>query len=184
MAATLIRPYAAPDRDVIPALVLPIQRVEFGLAVTVGDQPDLLSIDSYYQAGAGGFWVAELDGEIVGTVGLKDISNRNGALCKMFVAAHARGRQHRVAVGLLETLLQHAGQARMQNLYLATAREFVGAHRFYRKSGFREISRMALPLNFPMMEMERKFFHMTIVQSATTAAGRPPPRLRGTTSPG
>ena len=183
MAAPLIRPYAAQDRDAIPALILPIQQIEFGIGVTVNDQPDLTAIDAYYQSGAGGFWVAELDGTIVGTIGLKDIANRNGVLCKMFVAAHARGRQLRVAVGLLETLVQHARQARMQNLYLATARQFVGAHRFYKKSGFREISRMALPLNFPLMDVDRKFFHLTVTPPPATP-GRGATRLKGTSSPG
>ena len=184
MAATIIRPYAPQDRDGIPALILPIQQVEFGIAITLDDQPDLMMIDHHYQTGAGGFWVAERDGEIVGTIGLKDIANRNGALRKMFVAAHARGRDHRVAVGLLETLMQHARHAGMQHVYLGTAREFRAAHRFYRKNGFREISRMALPLNFPLMAVDRKFFHSPIAGPPAAASGGGSPRFRGTPSPG
>ena len=84
-----IRPFDIADIDGVFSVILPIQRDEFGIAITADDQPDLAVIPDFYQARKGQFWVAELDGTIVGTLGLKDIGNNQTALRKMFVAAHA-----------------------------------------------------------------------------------------------
>ena len=43
-------------------MILPIQREEFAIPITAGDQPDLLAIADFYQTGTGGFWVAKADG--------------------------------------------------------------------------------------------------------------------------
>lgn len=80
-----IRDAVPGDRDGIAAVIVPIQQEEFGISITCEEQPDLTDIENFYQEGKGGFWVA-LDGDdIVGTIGLKDIGNSEGALRKMFV---------------------------------------------------------------------------------------------------
>ena len=77
-------------------VIVPIQRDECGFAVTVEDQPDLLDIPGFYQWGCGGFWVARDGPEVVGTIALRDIGNRQGALRKMFVRATHRGHEYSV----------------------------------------------------------------------------------------
>ena len=77
---------AGNERGVID-LILPIQREEFGFALTAEDQPDLSAIPEFYQSGNGDFWVALADGAVVGTIGLKD---RNKAAIHEF-AVHAHG---------------------------------------------------------------------------------------------
>ncbi|GJE60981.1 hypothetical protein MPOCJGCO_3100 [Methylobacterium trifolii] len=69
-------------------LVLSIQNGEAGLTLTVDEQPDLLDIKASYDRG--GFWVATLDGKIVGTIGLLRYAKR-GALKKFFVAKDHKG---------------------------------------------------------------------------------------------
>lgn len=163
MTNTVIRPYATGDRDGVFALIVPIQQQEFGIAIGAGDQPDLAEIPSFYQSGHGGFWVAEQAGDIVGTIGLKDIGGRQGALRKMFVATHARGREHGVAAGLLRSLVAHAKDQNMEDLFLGTTEAFLAAHRFYEKNGFVEIPSEMLPATFPVMRVDRKFYRLRLV---------------------
>lgn len=144
-------------------LIVPIQQQEFGIAISAEDQPDLAAIPSFYQSGSGGFWVAEQSETIVGTVGLKDIGNKQSALRKMFVAPEARGREHGVAAKLLETLVSHAQASDVTDIYLGTTEAFLAAHRFYEKNGFIEVGLNALPAGFPVMSVDRKFYKRRVV---------------------
>lgn len=139
-------------------LILPIQQQEFGIPVTLQAQPDLLDIPGFYQRGAGNFWAA-LDGnEVVGTIALLDIGNRQAALRKMFVRAEYRGRAYGVAQRLLDTLLAWARVHKLCDIFLGTTEQFLAAHRFYEKNGFREIVKAQLPPAFPVMAVDSKFY--------------------------
>ncbi|EKD40356.1 MAG: IAA acetyltransferase [uncultured bacterium] len=137
---------------------MPIQRDEFGIPVTLADQPDLLDILGFYQRGLGNFWVAESAGEVVGTISLLDIGNSRTALRKMFVKVPFRGPVHGVASRLLSTLLEWCGQKGVKEIYLGTTASFLAAHRFYEKNGFIEIPKSALPATFPIMAVDTKFY--------------------------
>lgn len=158
MSEILIRPFAIADIDGVFSVILPIQNKEFGIAITADDQPDLAVIPDFYQARKGQFWVAELDGAIVGTLGLKDIGNNQTALRKMFVAAHVRGREHNVAARLLDALFAHAEEQAITDIFLGTTDQFLAAHRFYEKNGFIEIGHHDLPRAFPIMAVDSKFY--------------------------
>ncbi|MBB4227902.1 GNAT family N-acetyltransferase [Rhizobium mongolense] len=162
MSEIEIRPFAAPDIDGVFSVILPIQRDEFGFAITADDQPDLQVIPDFYQSGKGQFWVAELDGVIVGTIGLKDIGNNRAALRKMFVAAPVRGPRHGVAAKLLDTLFTHAKAHGIHEIFLGTTDRFLAAHRFYEKNGFTEIKRSDLPRSFPLMAVDNKFYRRAV----------------------
>jgi GNAT superfamily N-acetyltransferase len=157
-----IRPFAKADRDAVIGVILPIQREEFGIPVTVGDQPDLAAIPSFYQSGKGQFWVALKDGTVIGTIGLKDIGNEQTALRKMFVAADFRGREHGAAQRLLDTLFLHARDQGVKDIFLGTTDKFLAAHRFYEKNGFGEIAKAELPLAFPVMAVDSKFYRYEV----------------------
>ncbi|MDP9808480.1 hypothetical protein J2W42_001318 [Rhizobium tibeticum] len=58
MSEIEIRPFVAADLDDVFSVILPIQREEFGIAITADDQPDLAVISDFYQSGKGQFWVA------------------------------------------------------------------------------------------------------------------------------
>lgn len=146
------------DRQGVIDVILPIQREEFGIAITAQDQPDLQAIPDFYQTGNGDFWVAQKDGQIIGTIGLKDIGNQQTALRKMFVAAPFRGREFGVAAKLLNTLLTEAWQRGVREIYLGTTDKFLAAHRFYEKHGFVEVAKDALPQSFPVMKVDSKFY--------------------------
>ena len=153
-----IRPSLPQDAPGVAALIVPIQQQEFGIAVTLAEQPDLADIAGFYQQGAGNFWIAEAEDHIVGTVGLLDIGNREAALRKMFVAEAFRGGQHGVAGALLDRLVAWSAASGIDRIYLGTTNKFLAAHRFYEKHGFVEIHRTDLPSAFPVMKVDSKFY--------------------------
>jgi hypothetical protein len=75
MQEILVTAFSYADQQGVLDVILPIQQREFGIPITEADQPDLTDIPEFYQSGAGGFWVARSNGEVVGTVGLKDIGS-------------------------------------------------------------------------------------------------------------
>ena len=153
-----IAPFAPGDENGVLGLILAIQNGEFGIPISADQQPDLRAIPQFYQSGAGGFWVARCGLDIVGTIGLKDIGNAEGALRKMFVAAAFRGAAFAVAPRLLRTLLDHAVRSGTRRIFLGTTDKFRAAHRFYEKHGFATIAKAALPATFPLMAVDTKFY--------------------------
>lgn len=154
----MIVPYQPEHAEGVIAVILPIQREEFGIPITLEGQPDLQDIPAFYQRGRGNFWVA-LDGrEVVGTLGLLDIGNGEGALRKMFVRSSHRGASRGVAQRLLETLLGWCRGRGIKRILLGTTDKFLAAHRFYEKNGFIAIGRGQLPPSFPVMAVDTKFY--------------------------
>jgi N-acetylglutamate synthase-like GNAT family acetyltransferase len=162
MQEILIAPFSDADQQGVLDVILPIQQREFGIPITAADQPDLMNIPQFYQAGAGGFWVARSNGEVVGTVGLKDIGARQIALRKMFVAGPFRGRELGVAGKLLDVLMAHARAKDVAEIFLGTTDKFLAAHRFYEKRSFRELPKAALPAAFPVMAVDSKFYVLRV----------------------
>jgi GNAT superfamily N-acetyltransferase len=167
-----VLPYASGDRSEVVSLVLGIQRGEFGVPITLDDQPDLADVPTHYQKAAGGFWVARIAdpgsrdassdaGEVVGTVGLLDHGGE-GALRKMFVRADRRGRAHGVAPALLAALLAHARERGLARVRLGTRPEMKAAHRFYERNGFVQIEPGELPPSFPRMTFDSLFYRLDL----------------------
>lgn len=150
------------ERGVID-LILGIQRTEFGLDVGNDDPSDLLDVAGYYQTGAGNFWVALCGDAVVGTLGLRDIGQRQGALRKFYVKATHRGPGHTVAAQLLARLVQVAIDAQLHDLYLATTERFAAALRFYEKNGFTSVTLAQLPEAFPRIPQETRFYHRVLM---------------------
>ena len=152
-----IRPFSPEYSNAVASLILPIQQDEFQIPVTIDDQPDLVDIPNFYQARNGNFWVAVDEGAVVGTIGLLDIGAGLGALRKMFVASNRRGPQFAVARRLLDELLAWARTHGYAEIFLGTTAKFLAAHRFYEKSGFRDVAVDQLPASFPIMKVDTKF---------------------------
>ncbi|MBZ5856806.1 GNAT family N-acetyltransferase [Flavihumibacter profundi] len=148
---------ASQAQDVID-LILTIQQIEFGVPVTAADQPDLLDIPSYYFIGEGNFWVACLDGKVVGTIGLLDFGGGGFALRKMFVAKAYRGMELGIAQKLWKTALDWVSGHKGREVYLGTVELLKAAHRFYEKNGFTRIDAGQLPGRFPRMAVDTVFY--------------------------
>ena len=161
MNGGVVRPFTAGDAPAVLALILSIQRGEFGLAITAADQPDLADVAGFYQAGLGQFWVAERKGAVVGTIGLRDTGGRVLALRKMFVGPEARGASG-VAGPLLATAIGHARARHVAEIWLGTTDRFLAAQRFYEKHGFDRVAPDALPASFPRMAVDNVFYRLTL----------------------
>ena len=143
-------------------LILEIQRDEFGIQISAAQQPDLMQIPTYYQVGSGNFWLAISGADVVGTISLLDIGSCQGALRKMFVHPEYRGHEAGTATQLLDTLISWSAAHSVKELFLGTTSQFLAAHRFYEKNGFREIAKASLPGAFPIMEVDTKFYHRRV----------------------
>lgn len=154
--AFVVAPYSGENPDAIYDLILPIQREEFGVAITREAQPDLAGIPSFYQQGNGNFWLATRSGTVIGTIALKDIGDGQVALRKMFVRRQERGSG--AAKALLDTALAWARARGVTDIFLGTTALYLAAHRFYEKNGFVEIDKTTLPQAFPLMSVDTKFY--------------------------
>jgi len=162
MNEVVIVPWQRKYGEHVIKLILSIQSAEFLIPITEADQPDLKSVDTFYQHGNGNFWVALSEGNVVGTISLKDIGQQQVALRKMFVHKSFRGSDQGVANKLLVAAIEWCIQKNIQDIYLGTVEAFRAAHRFYEKNGFERIETRQLPKNFPLMQVDTIFYHLSI----------------------
>jgi N-acetylglutamate synthase-like GNAT family acetyltransferase len=162
MLKIVIKPYAEIYQEQVIQLILTIQTEEFGIPISIKNQPDLEKIRQFYQIGCGNFWVA-LDGDrVVGTIALLDIGQQQTALRKMFVEQSYRGKEKGVAKALLDELIAWCKNKKVTDIYLGTTSAFLAAHRFYEKNGFQEIPKASLPQSFPVMQVDSKFYRYRV----------------------
>jgi N-acetylglutamate synthase-like GNAT family acetyltransferase len=153
-----IEVYDKKYHDQVVGLILQIQRNEFGVEITLGDQPDLNSIESFYQKGTGNFWVALMGTSVVGTIALIDIGNHQVALRKMFVNEEYRGAPYKTGQHLMNTAFTWMKEKNAHEVILGTLDRFQAAQKFYLRNGFVEIEKKDLPSNFPAMALDKRFF--------------------------
>ncbi|URZ00768.1 GNAT family N-acetyltransferase [Clostridium felsineum] len=143
----------------IMKMILKIQQEEYNLPITANDQPDLTNIETFYQQNNGNFWVGIDNGLVVGTIAIKSIGDGNAMLRKMFVKYEYRGSDIGLSKKLLSILIDWASQKKFNRIFLGTTSEFLAAHKFYKKNGFKEINKEDLPINFPIMKVDKKFYY-------------------------
>ncbi len=162
MANLLIQVYTGDFQQQVSELILQIQRNEFGVPITLEDQPDLSSIPSFYQKRNGNFWIALSDGKVVGTIALIDIGHNEVALRKMFVHENFRGGEFKTGQKLFDTAARWMEAHHVQTVTLGTLEKFKAAQKFYRRNGFVEIEKENLPSYFPRMPLDNTFFRKQI----------------------
>ncbi len=160
MTPLIIEPYSDKYKQDVIDLILHIQTNEFGIPINLNGQPDLNGIPSFYQINHGNFWLAIADKKVVGTIGLLDIGNGQAALRKMFVHESHRGKEFGVGQQLLNRLIDWARSKKYAAIFLGTTAKFIGAQKFYEKNNFIDVSKEQLPANFPVMEVDVKFYRL------------------------
>jgi RimJ/RimL family protein N-acetyltransferase len=144
-----VRLYENKDKDAVIDVVLSIQNGEFGLGISIEEQPDILDIPGSYTTGGGGFWVAvSANEEVIGTVGLMRKSPAVAVMKKFFVRAPWRGKQHGVATELYEAMIQFARTQGLAHIILDTPSIATRSHAFYQSVGFRRIAAQELPVEY------------------------------------
>ena len=153
-----VLPYRPEYQEEIWELIPAIQHGEYGIQITLADQPDLLDIPNFYCKGSGIFLMALHEKKVVGTVALIDLGNEIGALRKFFVHPDYRGGEWKTGQLLNDRLLEWAREKNFREIYLGTTSAFKAAHRFYEKNGFIEVQKEELPEVFPVMKVDSKFY--------------------------
>jgi GNAT superfamily N-acetyltransferase len=131
----LIRPYRDEDHPGVIRLVRHVL-TEFGFGALVGGAERDLSatLGQRYAGPRSGFWVAEIDGEVAGTVGIRSKDSRTCELKRLYLRADRRG------TGLGQALYAHAEafarSAGYERIWLDSSRRFARAHRLYERNGF------------------------------------------------
>lgn len=105
----------------------------------------MLDIERYYQNN-GGFWLAEADGKVIGTIGLMIAQNGCAVMKKFFV--NAQYRSQGVGLALYKTLLEYAENAGVKCIILYTPLVARASHRLYEKAGFQQIACESLPVAY------------------------------------
>ena len=100
----IVKEYSIDYQSQVVDLILHIQQQEYNIQITKDDQPDLFTIEDFYQTGKGNFWLALYDDKVVGTISFLDIGNHQVALRKMFVDKEFRGAKFKTASLLLNNL--------------------------------------------------------------------------------
>lgn len=149
-------------RKQIVNMILHIQKNEFSIPVTDEINACVLKAEQdFYYHNTYNFWYAtDLNGYIVGSIGLKKINDTCGEVKKFFVTPEYRGKK--VAQKLMRTLLNAATKHGFQTLYLGTVNKLKIAQKFYLSCGFERIDACDLPENFDMCPLDTAFFSADI----------------------
>lgn len=105
--------------------------------------PDLFDLERHYGGDAGAFWVARLDGRLVGSVGVARLPDGRAELHRLYLDAFLRGRG--LGRALVEAVLGWCRVAGVRQLILWSDTRFDRAHRLYEGMGFRKTGERDIP---------------------------------------
>lgn len=108
------------------------------------------------------YWVALNDNEVIGTIGILKIENRNAILKRMFVKKTFRGRELGVSSLLMQRAFDWCKDENINYIYLGTMDQFKAAHKFYEKKGFQKISKNTLPADFINNPVDDVFYKINL----------------------
>lgn len=146
-----VKDYNKRYKNQVISLILFIQNCESKVDISLEEQPDINNVESEYIQKGGGFWVAVNENDnVIGTLGLIK-KGEYGILKKFFILKECRGKTFGVSEILYEKLYEFAKNKGLRAIILDTPAVCKRAHGFYKKKGFKIISKEELPLeyNFP-----------------------------------
>lgn len=99
-----------------------------------GEMPELRRPATAVRAASGHWWVAELDGAIVGSVSISPSDEHAVELKRLYVAARARRRG--LGAHLVRLAENEATHREAHSVFLWTDTRFADAHRLYERLGY------------------------------------------------
>jgi len=138
----MIRSAQEADKAQIMALVKSILEKEFPADASFHATDDLEKFSEVYQGPTGTFLVAQANGRIVGTLGIKAEDSRTAILRRLFVApAH---RKEGIGLGLLQEALQFCRAKGFREVVIRTSTQMSRAIELCSSLGFKEDGRWNL----------------------------------------
>jgi putative acetyltransferase len=135
-----IRAYAPRDRETVVSMVKTIlEEYGFSFAQVGSLERDLRELEAP-QEGAreararAAFWVAELDGELVGTVAVRPKEGSTCEIKRLYLRSDKRGAG--IGQALYDQAESFARAAGYEHIWLDSSRRFDKAHRLYERNGF------------------------------------------------
>lgn len=128
-----------------PAIASVVRQVmtEYGAdpKTTILGDPVLHTMFENYQKTRAAYFVAELDGKIVGGAGVTQLNGSKENVCelqRMFLLPEARGKK--IGKQLLDLCIAKAKEFNYDSIYLESLNQMKDAKKLYDKSGFKEVS--------------------------------------------
>jgi putative acetyltransferase len=134
-----IKPFGSADQPALVAFLgARLGELGFVFAPKATDA-DLADVVGQYEAGGGLFLLARLQGELLGTVGLRRFDRDTLELRRFYVHPDWRGQG--IGTSLLVRALDHARAGRWRRVCLDTTDRSPAARRLFRRHGFAQIAR-------------------------------------------
>ncbi|SDW10641.1 GNAT family N-acetyltransferase [Paenibacillus sp. CF384] len=157
----MIKTYEAKYKQEIVDLVLYVQNSEFHLNIGIEEQSDILDIPTYYLADGGNFWVALNEaGNVIGTIGLQQLTEELYILKKFFIYSDYRGKAF--SLELFNELIIYAKKQGIKTVILDTPSIATRSHRFYEKNGFKGISKQDLPVHYDYPDRDSLLYRLNL----------------------
>ncbi|MBI4398268.1 MAG: GNAT family N-acetyltransferase [Candidatus Omnitrophica bacterium] len=131
-----IRKFQKQDAPEVKKLIDDIMDSEFADVLGAFPPDDLENISDYYGKAGEAFYVALIDGKIVGSIGIKKEDDRTALIRRIFVFPKYRGQQ--LGKHLLEKALEFCREVGYQEVVFKTTSRMQEAIGLFEENGFHE----------------------------------------------
>lgn len=132
----ILRPFKKEDTEGVKELILTILTKEYPFDRSAYSDSDLERIDEVYGGKNDSFFVVEEDGEIVGTVGVKEETSDDALVRRLFV--DLKHRRHGYGTELLQKAMDFCKSRGYKRMYFRCTDRMADAMRLCIKHGFKE----------------------------------------------
>ena len=137
-----VRTFERKDNDNVKNLIISILTKEYPFDKSVYENSDLSDIGHVYGGKRDGFFVLESEGEILGTVGIKEDSEDTALIRRLFVDPASRRKGYGAL--LLDKAIRHCRKNNFKHITFRTTGRMAQAINLLKKTNFREAEKIDL----------------------------------------